>query len=116
MPSSDDVLWNALDLWQGLVRGEWTAVDSFERDGRRFVLAKRNGGHRGHLRGLTPRELQVLTYAARGESHKATGYRLGLSAARVSSLLKSVMRKLGVRSQAQLVLLMRGLHQHAHAS
>jgi DNA-binding CsgD family transcriptional regulator len=99
----------ALELWHGLVRGRWSLVDWFDTDGRRFVLAKHNAPRLGDPRGLTEREHQISTYAARGESSKIIGYRFGLSPPRVSTLLKDAMRKLGVKTQAQLVEKMRGL-------
>jgi DNA-binding CsgD family transcriptional regulator len=99
----------ALEIWQGLVRGRWSLVDWFDTDGRRFVLAKPNAPNIGDPRGLTEREAQVATYAALGNSGKIIGYRFGLSSATVSRLLKSAMRKLGVNTQAQLVEKMRGL-------
>jgi DNA-binding CsgD family transcriptional regulator len=54
-------------------------------------------------RGLNKREAQVATYAATGDSSKLIGYRLGLSQSYVSRLLNDAMRKLGVKTQAQLV-------------
>lgn len=99
----------ALELWQGLVRGRWSLIDWFDTDGRRFVLAKPNAPHVGDPRGLTERQYQVATYAALGESSKLIGYRLGLSPQRVSTLLRTAMRKLRVKSQAQLVEKLRGL-------
>lgn len=99
----------ALDIWQGLVRGRWSLVDWFDTDGRRFVLAKANAPHLRDPRGLTEREAQVATYASLGESGKIIGYRFGLSTARVSALLKAAMHKLGVKTQAQLVEHLRGL-------
>lgn len=97
----------ALKLWHGLVRGRWSLVDWFDTDGRRFVLAKPNAPNLGDPRGLTEPELQVATYAARGETGKIIGYRFGLSPQRVSVLLKSARRKLGAGTQAQLVERMR---------
>ncbi len=99
----------ALEIWHGLVRGRWSLVDWFDTDGRRFVLAKPNAPDLGDPRGLSVSEAQVATYAARGESGKIIGYRFGISPQRVSVLLKSAMRKLGVKTQAQLVERMRGL-------
>jgi DNA-binding CsgD family transcriptional regulator len=99
----------ALQAWEGLVRGRWSLVDWFDTDGRRFVLAKPNAPNVGDPRGLTEREHQVATYAALGESSKMVGYRLGISRSRVSALLTSVMRKLRVKTQAQLVIRMHGL-------
>jgi DNA-binding CsgD family transcriptional regulator len=99
----------ALRLWKGLVRGKWTLVDWFDTDGRRFVLAKPNAPRIKDPRGLTEREAQVATYASLGETSKMIGYRLGLSPSYVSRLLRDAMRKLGVKTQPQLVEKMRGV-------
>lgn len=101
----------ALRMWEGLVRGRWSLVDWFDTDGRRFVLAKPNAPNVGDPRGLTEREHQVATYAALGETHKIIGYRLGISRSRISGLLGSAMRKLRVKTQAQLVIRMHGLQR-----
>ena len=100
----------ALGLWEGLLRGRWTLVDWFDADGRRFIIARQNPPHQGYPRGLTKREREVALSAALGESSKATGYHLGISPSRVSALLKAAMRKLGVRTKAQLVVMVRVLH------
>jgi DNA-binding CsgD family transcriptional regulator len=99
----------ALALWQGLVHGRWSLIDWFDTDGRRFVLAKPNAPNLGDPRGLSGREHQVVTYAAQGEAVKLVAYRLGLSQNRVSSLLQSAMRKLGVKTHPQLVERMRAM-------
>jgi DNA-binding CsgD family transcriptional regulator len=54
-------------------------------------------------RGLSEQECQAVEYAVRGDSNKIIAYRLGLSQARVSTLLSSAMKKLGVKTRAQLV-------------
>lgn len=84
-------------------------LDWFDSDGRRFVLAKPIAPRAKDPRGLTEREAQVATYAALGESSKIIGYRLGLSQSYVSRLLNDAMRKLGVKTQAQLVEKMRAV-------
>ncbi len=100
-------------LWDGLVRGRCTLVDWFDADGRRFIIAKLNPQKVGVPRGLTAREREVALSAALGESSKSTGYQLGISPSRVSALLKAAMRKLGVRSKAQLVVMVHVLNgQH----
>jgi DNA-binding CsgD family transcriptional regulator len=99
----------ALRLWKGLVRGRWTLVDWFDTDGRRFVLAKPNAPHIRDPRGLSEREAQVAAYASRGESSKLISYRLGLSQSHISQLLNDAMRKLHVKTPAQLVEKMRGV-------
>ena len=100
----------AIRLWEGLLRGRWTLLDWFDSDGRRFIVAKLNAQSRGTARGLTERERQVALSASLGESSKATGYQLGISPSRVSALLRAAMRKLGVRSKAQLVVMVRVLN------
>lgn len=101
----------ALRLWKGLVRGKWTLVDWFDSDGRRFILARPNAPRVLDPRGLTEREAQVATYSAAGDSNKIIGYRLGLSSSYVSRLLGSAMRKLGVKTPAQLVEKLGGVEQ-----
>jgi DNA-binding CsgD family transcriptional regulator len=93
----------ALELWKALVRGRWSPVDWFDTDGRRFVLAVPNAPNVNDPRGLTERETQVTAYALFGLSNKLIGYNLGLSKGHVSALLGSAMRKLGVKTRAQLV-------------
>ncbi len=99
----------ALLLWEGLVRGRLRLVDWFDADGRRLILIKPHSVTARCACGLTPREEQVAMSAALGESSKATGYRLGISPSRVSALLNASMRKLGVRTKAQLVVMVRVL-------
>lgn len=99
----------ALELWWGLVHGRWSFVDWFDSDDRRFVLAIPNPPCVGDPRNLTGREIQVVTYAALGESGKLIGYRIGMSESTVSRALDSAMHKLRVKTQAQLVEKMRGL-------
>ena len=97
----------ALEIWQGLVRGRWSLVDWFDSDGRRFVVVLPNAPGLSDPRGLTEREEQVTTLAARGDSSKSIRYRLGISPQRVSMLLHSAMRKLCVKTQPELVMKMR---------
>jgi DNA-binding CsgD family transcriptional regulator len=93
----------ALKVWTALVRGRWSMLDWFDTDGRRFVLALPNAPKLTDPRGLTDQESQVVSFVLHGETSKMIAYRVGLSAPRVSGLLKSAMRKLGVTSRTQLV-------------
>jgi len=99
----------ALLLWEGLVRGRMKLVDWFDADGRRILLMRLNDVKGSCGCGLTAREYQVAMGAALGESSKVTGYRLKISPSRVSALLKGSMRKLGVKTKAQLVIMVRVL-------
>ena len=62
-----------------------------------------NGPKVSDPRGLTEREMQVVTYVLFGQSNKLIAYNLGLSKGRVSALLRSAMRKMDVQTRAQLV-------------
>lgn len=93
----------ALELWKALVRGRWSTVDWFDSDGRRYVLGLPNAPNVSDPRGLTDREMQVVVYAAYGQTNKLIAYNLGLSKGRISTLLRSAMRKTGVQTRAQLI-------------
>jgi DNA-binding CsgD family transcriptional regulator len=93
----------ALELWKALVRGRWSTVDWFDSDGRRYVLGLPNAPDVIDPRGLTEREMQVVALVLFGQSNKLVAYNLGLSKGRISTLLRSAMRKAGVQTRAQLV-------------
>jgi DNA-binding CsgD family transcriptional regulator len=93
----------ALARWSGLVSGRWSLVDQFERDGRRFIVARRNDPRPPDPLALTLRERQVFGHMVQGDSVKLTAYALGLSASTVSSLASSVRLKIGVRNVAEVV-------------
>lgn len=92
----------ALEAWRALVKGRWTLVDRFDRDGRRYLVARRNDPEVSGPGGLSQRVLQVLAYAARGVSNKHIAYALGLAPSTVSSHLRTGMRALGIRNRADL--------------
>lgn len=97
----------ALQAWRGLVSGRWSLVDRFDRDGRRFLVARRNGPSVQAPRALSKRVRQVLAYAALGYSNKHIAYALGLAPSTVSTHLRAGMRQLGVRDLAALAELLR---------
>jgi DNA-binding CsgD family transcriptional regulator len=99
----------SLATWWALLHGRWSLVDWFDTDGRRYVLGHANPPNVSDPRGLTGREAQVVTYAALGESQKMISYRIGVSDSTISRALDSAMKKLRVKTQAQLVERMRGL-------
>jgi DNA-binding CsgD family transcriptional regulator len=103
----------ALEIWTGLVCGDWSLVDWFDKDGRRYILAMANPTDSRDPRGLSSQERRVATLASSGQSSKVICHELGLSEGRVSMLLASAKRKLGVRTQAQLVLKMRSMNPGA---
>ena len=78
-------------------------VDWFDTDGRRYILGLPNLPDVVDPRGLTNQEAQVVTCVLLGDTSKLIAYRLGLSPARISGLLKSAMHKLGVDSKLDLI-------------
>ena len=69
---------------------------------KRFIVARRNDPAVHGPSGPTLRELQVMAARARGLSLKLIAYDLGLSIAVISKSLRTGMKKLGVRSDAEL--------------
>src|SRR5690606_6591183 len=88
-----------------LVAGRWSLVDRFESDGRRFFIARRNDPAVGGPSELTKRERQVVGYAAQGHTNDHIAYTLGLAPSTVSTHLRRAMRRLGVRTPADLAAL-----------
>jgi len=95
----------ALDLWQGLVAGRWSLVEQFDSDARRFLIARRNDPQVTDPRALNLRERQVLAYVAMGHPAKLIAYSLGISRSSVSTARQTAMRKLGLRTTADVVRL-----------
>jgi DNA-binding CsgD family transcriptional regulator len=98
---------HALGLWKGLVSARWTLVDHFERDGTRYVVARENTPPAKRLATLSPTELSVVTYAARGATTKEIAYTLGISDTTVRVLLMRAARRCGVRDREALLALAR---------
>jgi DNA-binding CsgD family transcriptional regulator len=96
---------DALGLWTGLVAGEWSLVEHEDRDGKRYLLAKRNPPNVATHLALSAIEATVGNYAALDHSMKFIGYELGLSVATVSAHLRSVLAKLQIRNRAELIRL-----------
>ena len=98
----------ALEAWRALVNGEWSLVDSFDSDNRRFLVARRNPVHRASVPSLSQREREVIGLRARLHGIKLIAYELGVSPATVSRELRTGMRKLGMKHTLDLVSLLEG--------
>jgi DNA-binding CsgD family transcriptional regulator len=98
----------ALNLWQGLVAGRWSLIEQFDSDGRRFMVARRNDPQVADPRALGLRERQVLAYVAMGHPAKLIAYALGVSPSSVSTSRSTAMRKLGLKTTADIVRLFAG--------
>src|SRR5581483_8779299 len=93
----------ALEAWRSMVEGEWSLVETFESDGRRYMLARRNAPDAPKVPLLDPREQTIVGLRARAHGIKLIAYELGLSQSTVSRSLASAMEKLGVVTPAELV-------------
>ena len=93
----------AAALWRTMVREEWSLVDWYDHDGKRFLLAQENRIPTRSKDTLTPREEQVVACAAMGHSNKLIAYDLGLSIGSVAVLLGRAARRLGVCGRVALV-------------
>jgi DNA-binding CsgD family transcriptional regulator len=89
--------------WRPLTNARWTLVDSFERDGTRYIVARENQCSVAGLADLSPRERQVLTYVGLGQSTKETAYALGISDSTTRVFLRRGLRKLGMTSRTELL-------------
>lgn len=96
---------HALATWKGLVAGRWSLVERFERDGRRYLVARKNPPFLGRTLKLSPREAQIAKLVAMGQSQKFAAYSLGLSMATISHHLAAALLKLRIRSRADLMTL-----------
>jgi DNA-binding CsgD family transcriptional regulator len=92
-----------LRRWSPLTSARWTLVDSFERSGARYVVARENLAAVRGLTLLTDRERQVVALLAIGTSTKAIAYALGISDTTVRVLIARAATKLGVDSRAALL-------------
>lgn len=100
---------DALDLWQGLVRGRWSLIDRHDSDGRRYYIAMANPPEGIGVRQLTEVEARVIAQVVAGEPNGIIAYSLGVAESTVAGHLRNAMRKLGARSRMDVVRLGRAL-------
>ncbi len=89
-------------VWKALHEGEWSLVDRFERDGRRYYVALPNEPPTLPSI-LTDREARVVSRCGLGHSNKLIAYELGISESSVARALSRASEKLGVASRVELV-------------
>jgi DNA-binding CsgD family transcriptional regulator len=92
-----------LTFWTAMVEGRWTLVERTDSDGKRLVIAHRNEPHTVEHRALSKRERIVLERASLGSPLRYVAYELGLAESTVSETLARAIRKLGIRSRAELI-------------
>jgi DNA-binding NarL/FixJ family response regulator len=69
------------------------------------LASGRPPGAQSAVEGLTERELDVLRLAARGDTNRAIGRKLGISDRTVQGHLANIFGKLGVSTRTEAVLL-----------
>lgn len=97
---------HALASWNVLVDAQWSIIDHFDRDGRRYVIAMRNDAdvpRRDGWEQLTPREQQIAAYVALGHANKLIAYELGIAESTVATHLARAAMKLDIRSRVEWV-------------
>jgi len=93
----------ALGRWRPLTGARWTLVDSFERGGARYIVARENQSRVHGMDMLSDRERQVIAYLAIGQSTKETAYALGIADTTVRVLVSRAAAKLGVRARSEIL-------------
>ncbi|HSO32434.1 MAG TPA: helix-turn-helix transcriptional regulator [Labilithrix sp.] len=111
--SARDDAMKATELWPALVAKRWSLVDQFDRDGRRYLVARPNEPALPASSQLTAREAQVVAAAALGHSNKMIAYELSVSGSTVAACLSRAARKLGVSSRVELIRLVAQRAQRA---
>jgi len=96
---------SAVAMWAALVAGRWSLVETFDTDGRRFMVARRDEPDVIARASLSVRECQVAALVAIGHANKVVAYELGVSVSTVGTHLASAMHKLGVRTRNDLLQL-----------
>jgi DNA-binding NarL/FixJ family response regulator len=95
-----------VQLWNALISGRWSLVHTLDTDGKRLLVARRNTLGLASPATLNDEERQVAALVSRGHSPTLIAYELGLSPSTVSERLQRALRKLGMRSKAELVRLL----------
>ena len=90
-------------LWQALLAGRWSLLDTFTTAGTRYVVACKNPDDGATLRALHARERAVLELALAGRSGKWIAFELLLSESTVTRTLRNALRRIGATDSAELV-------------
>jgi DNA-binding NarL/FixJ family response regulator len=85
-------------LWQALLSGDWSLIDCFDAQGRRYLIAVRSSAENA----LDESERWLLARRARGVGLKVLALELGVSVPTISRRLDRAMKKLGVKNQTEL--------------
>jgi DNA-binding CsgD family transcriptional regulator len=101
----------ALALWRALLDGRWSLLAQTNAHGKRVLLVRRTGPGSSLWPRLTDHEKHAARSVLMGHSNKTIGFELGISPAATTAFVGSALRKLGMRSRAELTGAFRA---HAH--
>jgi len=98
--------------WRALVAGRWSLLDTFDTDGKRFFVLRKNEPTAPGPPLLSPVQRAISAYIAMGHANKAIAYHLGLSESSISRAVADICTLLGVASREQLSQLAGALGAH----
>ncbi|MBL8609210.1 MAG: hypothetical protein JNL38_17915 [Myxococcales bacterium] len=93
----------ATATWRALVAGEYTLVESVERDGKRLLLARKNAPDARALTALNTTEAACAYFTALGHPQKLIAYELGISPSAAARSTRAAVAKLRLRTPEELV-------------
>jgi DNA-binding CsgD family transcriptional regulator len=86
-----------------LSQGEWSVIEQYDEDGRRYVVAVRDADANARSRTLTEREAAVVARVARGDSNKLVASELSVSVSTVAGHIAMAMARWRVSSRVELI-------------
>lgn len=99
-----------LDVWRGLVAGNWSVIDRADGQDARYLVLRRNppptasASASAQTSRFSTRETQVAAYLANGWTNKEIAYALGITISSIATLVARLKKKLNVASRVQLVI------------
>jgi DNA-binding CsgD family transcriptional regulator len=92
----------ALELWRALLDGRWSLLAQTNAHGKRVLLVRRTDSSSSLWPRLTEHEKHAARSVLMGHSNKTISIELGISPAATTAFVGSAIRKLGLRSRAEL--------------
>lgn len=89
--------------WGELLDGLWSVVERFDRERRRFWIARKNPAPVAEQHCLNGVERRVVMQLVNGASQKRIAVELGLAESSVSKHAAAARNKLGLRTSAELI-------------
>jgi DNA-binding CsgD family transcriptional regulator len=91
------------EAWRQLLDGAWSVVERFDRNGRRFWIARESSPAEAEKRCLNELERSVVSYLVGGASQKRIAVELRIAESTVSKHAATARSKLGLRTCAELI-------------